>query len=133
MTYMLACLKQQIKKYLAMTADDLKEIFPELSFVSEISVQRHLLMTLKPAQPVCCPEAFAHPEDEEEEAGILWRAYKNWTEEDCLFSNESMVRCIQSIKSKVRRPSGSNRFDSRYMSKTVKPPDSVMIFKERER
>jgi hypothetical protein len=44
-----------------------------------------------------------------------------------------MVQCIQSIKSKVRRPSGSNRFDSRYMSKTVKPPDSVMIFKERER
>ncbi len=45
------------------------------------------------------------------------RAYKIRTEEDwanCLFSNESMVRCIQSIK-------------------TVKPPDSVMIFKERER
>jgi hypothetical protein len=47
MTYMLACLKQQVKKYLAMTADYLKEIVPELSFVSEISVQRHLLMTLK--------------------------------------------------------------------------------------
>jgi hypothetical protein len=44
--YMLACLKRQKRKYPAMTAADLKETVPELSAVSERSVQRHLQMTL---------------------------------------------------------------------------------------
>jgi hypothetical protein len=44
--YMMACLKRQIRKYPAMTAADIKETVPQLSTVSERSVQCHLQMTL---------------------------------------------------------------------------------------
>jgi hypothetical protein len=45
-----------------------------------------------------------------------------------MLSDESMFRCIGAIKSKVRRPNGSNCFDPRYTAKTVKHPDSVMVW-----
>jgi transposase len=45
-----------------------------------------------------------------------------------MYSDESTFRCIRSIKSRVRRAPGSNRFDSWYTVKTVKHPDSVMVW-----
>jgi transposase len=45
-----------------------------------------------------------------------------------MFSDESMFRVIRAIRSLLRRPSGSNRFDSRYTVKTVKHTASVMVW-----
>jgi hypothetical protein len=59
------------------------------------------------------------------------KAYQHWTAEDwskVMYSDESTFRCIRSFSTKVRRPSGSNRYDSQYTVKTVKHPDSVMIW-----
>jgi hypothetical protein len=59
------------------------------------------------------------------------KKYKHWTEEDwskVMFSDESTFRCLRAVRSRVRRPTGSDRFDSRYTVKTVKHPDSVMVW-----
>jgi hypothetical protein len=45
-----------------------------------------------------------------------------------MFSDESTFRCVRSIKTHVRRPEGSNRFDSWFTVKMVKHPDSVMVW-----
>jgi transposase len=58
-------------------------------------------------------------------------AYKDWTAADwekVMYSDESTFRCIRSIKTRVRRAKGSDRFDSRFTSVTVKHPDSVMVW-----
>jgi hypothetical protein len=55
--------------------------------------------------------------------------YKNWTTKQwsrVVFSDESTFRCIR--KTKVRRPMGSDRYDSRYTMKTVKHPESLMVW-----
>jgi hypothetical protein len=58
-------------------------------------------------------------------------AYKDWTPanwEKVMYSDESTFRCIRSIKTRMRRAKGSDRFDSRFTSMTVKHPDSVMVW-----
>jgi hypothetical protein len=45
-----------------------------------------------------------------------------------MYSDESTFRCVRNIRKKVRRPSGSNRFDTKYTAKTVKHPASVMVW-----
>jgi hypothetical protein len=57
--------------------------------------------------------------------------YKDWTTEQwsrVMFSDESTFRCIRATKTKVRRPMGSDRYDSRYTVKTVKHPESLMVW-----
>jgi transposase len=128
--YMLGCLKRQIRKYPGMTAADLKETVPELSAVSERSVQRHLQTTLDMPSRSAAQKPLLTLKMKKKRLAFC-RAYKAWTAEDwanVMFSDESTFRCIRSIKTKVRRPSGSNRFDPRYTAKTVKHPDSVMVW-----
>ena len=45
-----------------------------------------------------------------------------------MFSDESTFKCIRSACNRVRRPPGSNKFASKYTIKTVKHPDSVMLW-----
>ncbi len=57
--------------------------------------------------------------------------YAHWTHEDwskVMYSDESTFHCVRNIRKKVRRPSGSNRFDMKYTAKTVKHPASVMVW-----
>ena len=44
-----------------------------------------------------------------------------------LFSDESTFRLVRGRYKLVRRPSGVSRYDSRYIIKTVKHPQSVMV------
>lgn len=62
---------------------------------------------------------------------IFAKEHKDWTKEQwskVMFSDESSFKCIQARKNRVRRPVGSDRYDSKYTVKTVKHPDSVMIW-----
>jgi hypothetical protein len=55
----------------------------------------------------------------------------HWTEEDwrkVMYSDESTFRCVRATRKRVRRPVGSNRFNSRYTVKTVKHPASLMAW-----
>ena len=57
--------------------------------------------------------------------------YKDWTSEDwkkVMFSDESTFRLVRGESRTVRRPRGVSRFDPRYTVKTIKHPDSVMVW-----
>ncbi len=58
------------------------------------------------------------------------KKYLNSTEEDwskVMFSDKSTFHCLRATRSCVSRPTGKDHFDSRYMVKTIKHPDSVMV------
>jgi hypothetical protein len=80
---------------------------------------------------MCCTKATSEGEDGKKKRIAFCKAYKDWTPEQwekVMYSDESTFRCIRSTKSKVLRPSGSNRYDSRFTVKTVKHPDQVMVW-----
>ena len=57
--------------------------------------------------------------------------YKTWTPHDwrkVMFSDESTFRLVRGCSTVVRRPTSSSRYDSRFTVKTVKHPDSVMVW-----
>ena len=57
--------------------------------------------------------------------------YINWGYEECskvMCSDESTFCTIRSRSKSIRRPMGSNRYDPKYIVKTVKHPDSVMVW-----
>jgi hypothetical protein len=59
------------------------------------------------------------------------KAYRHWTSEDwykVMNSDESTFKCPRTTRVKVRRPKDSSRFDSHYTIKTVKHPNSVMVW-----
>jgi hypothetical protein len=123
-------MNRQIRKYPAMTAADLKETVPELATVAERTISHHLRNTLKLPSRSAAQKPLLKASMVKKRLAFC-RKYKHWTEADwekVMYSDESTFRCIRSVKSKVRRPSGSNRFDPRYTSVTVKHPDSVMIW-----
>ena len=45
-----------------------------------------------------------------------------------MFCNESTSRLVLRGYKLIRRPSGVSRYDSKYISKTVKHPKSVMVW-----
>jgi hypothetical protein len=45
-----------------------------------------------------------------------------------MYSDESMFRCVRATRKRVRRPVGSNQFDSWYIVKKVKHPASLMVW-----
>jgi transposase len=127
---MLLALKRQIRKYPTMTASDLKQSLPELAPMSERSIQHHLQKSLNLPSRSAAQKPLLTLKMKKKRLAFC-RAYKKWTAEDwerVMYSDESTFRCIRAVKTKVRRPSGSNRFDSRFTVKTVKHPDSVMVW-----
>jgi transposase len=59
------------------------------------------------------------------------KKYKHWTAADwesVMYSDESTFRVIRATRILVRRPIGSNRYSSKFTVKTVKHPDSVMVW-----
>jgi hypothetical protein len=45
-----------------------------------------------------------------------------------MYSDQSLFKCIRASRTKVQRPEGASRYDSKYTVKTVKHPDSVMVW-----
>lgn len=59
------------------------------------------------------------------------KKYKDWTSEQwkkVMFSDESTFRLVRGGSKTVRRPSTVSRYDPKYTVKTVKHPDSVMVW-----
>jgi transposase len=126
----LGALERQIKKYPMMTTVELKQTVPNLDGVSDRTVQRSLTDYLKmPSRSAALKPLLT---DKMKKKRLQFaRAYSHFTAEDwsrVMYSDESTFRCIRSTRTKVRRPSGSNRFESKFTVKTVKHPDSVMIW-----
>jgi transposase len=59
------------------------------------------------------------------------KKYKNWTADQwasVMFSDESTFRTMRIVHRSVRRPIGSYGYNSRYTVKTMKHPDSIMVW-----
>lgn len=127
---LLGILKRQIEKFPHMTAAELKNSLPELADVSERTVRRALLVHLKMPSRTAANKPLLSIKMKKKRL-LFAKKYQHFTAEDwgkVMYSDESTFKCIRATKSKVRRPAGSDRFDSRYTIKTVKHPDSVMVW-----
>jgi len=59
------------------------------------------------------------------------KKYKHWTSSDwrnVMYSDESSFKTIRSSSVMVRRPLGADPYDPRFTVKTVKWPDSIMVW-----
>jgi hypothetical protein len=59
------------------------------------------------------------------------QAYLHFTAEDwskVMYLYKPMLQCIRASRCKVRRPERISQYESKYMVKTGKHPDSVMVW-----
>ncbi len=113
-----------------MTASQLRETVLELSNMVDRTVQHALQKELKMPSTVAAMKPLLTQKMKKKRLAFC-NKYKNWTSAErqtVMYSDESTFRRIRATRSLVRRPRGSNRFDSRFTVKTVKHPDSVMVW-----
>ncbi len=128
----LKILERFVKKNPAATADDIKENVPEVAAVSLRHIRRLLVEKLRMRSKNCRPQASPNQANEGQKTGFCYiKKYRHWTEEEwsrVMYSDELTFRCLRATRTRVRRPAGSDRFDSRYTVKTVKHPASLMVW-----
>ncbi len=128
--HLLGVLKRQAIKYPMMTAADLQESCPELAEVSERTIQRRLQKDLKMPCRVAALKPLLTMKMKAKRLKFA-KDHAHFTQEQwskVMFSDESTFRVMRCTRRTVRRPEGSSRFDSRFTVKTVKHPDSVMVW-----
>lgn len=124
-------LKGEVQKDPFITARELKEQHADvLGDVAVRTIQNRLQKDLK----LPCRRAAHKPlvtEKIRQQRLAFCRRYGQWTSEDwrsVLFSDESAFKTISKGQMKVRRPMGSDRYDTKYTVKTVKFPADVMVW-----
>jgi hypothetical protein len=126
----LKILEKFVKKNPHATVSDIKELVPELAAVSEKHTNWLIVNKLKIWSRIAAQKPLLTEKMKVKRLAFA-KKYVGWTEEDwsrIMFSDESMFRCIRASRIRVRRPSGTKRFDTQYTIKTVKHPDSVMVW-----
>jgi hypothetical protein len=107
----------------------LKKRIPALANKAECSMQRALQKYLKMPSRVMAMKPLLTSKMMVKRLKFA-RKYAHWTPLDwskVMNSDESTFRCMRNIRKKVRLPSGSNRFNTKYTAQTVKHPASVMV------
>lgn len=124
-------LKREVKKNPSITAAELKNNYPELlKNVAIRTIQHRLQKDLK----LPCRRAARKPlltERMKKRRLSFAKKYQDWTPEQwkkVMWSDESTFRLLRIGSKVVRRPSDVSRYDPRYTIKTVKHPDSVMVW-----
>jgi transposase len=126
----LKILERFVKKNPLATAGDIKQQVPEVSGISVRHINWLILKKLKMPSRIAAQKPLLTEKMKKKRLAFA-KKHRSWTAEDwrkVMYSDESTFRCLRSTRSRVRRPTGSNRFDSRYTVKTVKHPDSVMVW-----
>jgi transposase len=126
----LKSIKRQITKYPYMSAGQLRATVPDVAALSDRSVQRALQKDLKMPSRVAALKPLLALKMKKKRLAFC-RKYKHWTAADwekVMYSDESTFRVIRATRTLVRRPVGSNRYSSQFTVKTVKHPDSVMVW-----
>jgi len=103
---------------------------PSLANTAECSVQHALPKNLEMPSHVKAMKPLLTSKMKMKRLNFA-KKYAHWTPEDwvkVMYSDESTFHCVRNIRKMVRRPSGSNRFDTKYTAQTVKYLDSVMIW-----
>ena len=124
-------LEREVKKDPFVTAKELKNMHADvLGEVSVRTIQHRLQKDLK----LPCRRAAQKPlltDKMRKQRLDFCRRHEHWTSEDwrrVVFSDESAFKTMAKRQKLVRRPSGADRFDSRYTVKTVKFPAGVMVW-----
>jgi transposase len=129
-SYALKVLERFVKKNPTATAGEIKAQVPEVAAVSVKHISRLIKETLKIPSRIAAQKPLLTFQMKRKRLAFA-RKYRHFTAEDwstVMYSDESTFRCIRAVRSMVRRPSGMNRFDSRYTVKTVKHPASLMVW-----
>lgn len=124
-------LAREVKQDPSITAVGLKEKHPILlQNVSVRTIQHRLQKDLKlPARRAAKKPLLT--EAMKKRRLDFCQKYKDWTSADwqkVMFSDESTFRLVRGGSKIVRRPSSVSRYDPHYTVKTVKHPDSVMVW-----
>ncbi|KAK4315398.1 hypothetical protein Pmani_013315 [Petrolisthes manimaculis] len=110
---------------------ELEEMYPDL--LGEVSV-RTVQVRLQKDLKLLCRRAAQKPlltKNMKKQWVDFCKRHADWTQENwrrVMFSDESAFKTISRRQKLVRRPSGSDRFDSHYTVKTVKLPAGVMVW-----
>ncbi len=113
------------------TCKELKKQMPEvLSSVSLWTIQHRLQKDLK--LPSCSAAIKPLITDKMKRKQLAFaRKYKDWIAKQwatVMFSDESTFRTMRIVQRLVTRPIGSYRYNSKYMVKTMKHPNSIMVW-----
>jgi hypothetical protein len=126
-----AILKREVLKCPSITSTELKKLHPELlKDVALRTIRHRLLKDLNLPSRRAAKKPLLTEKMKLKRLNFA-RSYKHWTKEQwsaVMFSDESSFKCIRTTSNRVRRPHGSNRYDPKYTMKTVKHPDSVMVW-----
>lgn len=124
-------LKREVMKNPALSSTELKRTHPELlKNISLRTIRHRLHKDLKLPSMRAARKPLLTDRMKRQRLAFAYK-YKDWTKEmwnSVMFSDESTFKCIRSASNRVRRPEGSNRYDPKYTIKTVKHPDSVMMW-----
>ncbi|KAG7175342.1 Transposable element Tcb2 transposase-like 1 [Homarus americanus] len=124
-------LKCEVMSGPAVTASTLKKKHPDLlKHVAIRTVQHHLqkdlgLPTRRAAKKPLLTEVM------KKKRINFCKKYQHWTSDDwkkVMFSDESIFRLVRGASKIVRRPKNVSRSSLKYTVKTVKHPDSVMVW-----
>lgn len=124
-------MKRDIKKDPFLTAAEIKKNHPGL--LDDVSI-RTIQHRLQKDLGLPCRRAAKKPliTDRMRKKRLQFcRRYRHWTKEQwrgVMFSDESTFRMIRGSSQLVRRARGSDRYDPKFTVKTVKHPDSVMVW-----
>jgi hypothetical protein len=128
--YALKILERYVKKNLGATAGDIKENVPEVAAVSLRHIRRLLVEKLRLRSRIAAHKPLLTRQIKAKRVAFA-KKYRHWTEEDwsrVRDSDESTFRCLRATRSRIRRPAGSDRFNSCYTVKTVRHPASLMVW-----
>ena len=123
-------IKRAVTNDPTLTAPGMKHLLPELANISLRTINHVLLKRLKIPSRVAAMKPLLTAKMKQKRLNFA-KAYSHFTPEDwskVMYSDESTFRCLRATRTKVRRPVGSNRFESKFTVKTVKHPSSVMVW-----
>jgi hypothetical protein len=114
-------LERSVRKNPTATSGDIKEQVPEVAAVSVKHISRLIKEKPKILSGIAAQKPLLTFRMKKKRLAFA-KKYRLFTPDDwstVMYSGESMFRCIRSIRSMVRRPSGMDRFDSHYTVKTA--------------
>jgi hypothetical protein len=123
-------LERFVRKNPTATAGDIKEQILEMAALSMKHISRLVKEKLKIPSRIAAQKPLLTLIIKKKRLAFA-KKYCYFTADDWstfMYSDESMFRCIRSIRSMVRRPSGTDKFDFRYTVKMVKHPASLMVW-----
>ncbi len=123
-------MERYVRKNPWANASDIKEKVPEVAAVGLRHIRKLLVEKLRLPSRVAAQKPLLTKKMKAKRLAFA-KKHRHLTEEDwskVMYSDESTFRCMRATRKRVRRPVGSDRFDSQYIMKMVKHPASLMVW-----